>query len=529
MEYAADFGGKNPFDAMMGHIEMMAREIAALEILGPNPDATLRWLTDTLEQSAALDRSPDSKAIGAARGAGKKIDALWSEYTGANLEPRNERLALAFSSWRAFKTSTSLGSAYLSAFSDFGFQSSRRAFNGLGQASVLPQYLKLMKPGSKADQQLAIRRGLIAREASGRTAAQSRYLMEELTGTVPRLLAEGVLRLSLLSRHTQAMRWVYGMETLATYTEAAGKHFGQLHPKLRETLQRYGIEAADWDKLRAAPMDRDGGVDWIAPHNLRAEDREIGDRFMEMIHEETGIAVPEADLATRATFNSKLERGTVLGEVGRSALLFKSFGVSVLMRQGQEIAAMSAPTAARYAGGLIIGTTLLGALSIQMKEIAAVRDPRPMDDTPFLDREGTSWNPGFWGAAMLQGGGFGIFGDFLFATEARTGNGFADVLAGPLVDDVWGLTRIAADPRKNLVKEGKKFLPGGNLWYARAAFDRVLADQLREATDPDYRQSYRRTERYAEEMGTQYWWAPGDALPGRAPDFANAMEEGPDE
>ena len=115
------------------------------------------------------------------------------------------------------------------------------------------------------------------------------------------------------------------------------------------------------------------------------------------------------------------------------------------------------------------------------------------------------------------------------ATEARTGNGFADVLVGPAVDDAWALRNVAVDPRKNLVKEGRKFLPGGNLWYARAAFDRMLADQLHEAIDPDYRKSRARVERYAEEMGTQYWWAPGDALPERAPDFANAMEEGPDE
>lgn len=525
--YAEAFGGKTAFDAMMGHVERMARETAALEILGPNPDATLRWVKDSLEKSAAVDRAPGSAAVSQARGAAGKVDDLWDEYTGANMEPRNEKLALAFSSWRAFKTSTSLGSAYLSAFSDFGFQQARRSFNGLGRASVLPQYLKLMKPGSKADQELAIRRGLIAREASSRTAAQSRYLMEELTGHVPRLLAEGVLRLSLLSRHTQTMRWVYGMETLATYTEAAGKGFDQLDPKLRGGLQRYGIDAAGWDQLRSAPMDQDGGASWISPHNL--EDTDLASRFMEMVHEETQLAVPEADLSTRATFNSRLKRGTLLGEIGRSALLFKSFGVSVLMRQGAEIAAMQGATAARYAGGLIIGTTLLGAMSIQLKELAAGRDPRPMDDKPFVDAEGATWNPGFWGAAMLQGGGFGIFGDFLFAADARTGNGFADVLAGPAVDDLWAVRNVARDPRKNLVREGKKFVPGGNLWWARAGFDRMLADQVNEAINPDYRKAWKRMDRYAADMGTDYWWDPGDTAPARSPDFANALEEGPDE
>lgn len=522
MDYARDFGGKNAFDAMMGHVERMAREIAALEILGPNPDATLRWLKDTLEKSAALDRAPDSKAIGAARSVGKKIDELWGEYTGANLEPRNEKLALRFSNIRAFQTATKLGGAYLSSFTDFGFQASRRAFNGLAQASVLRQYLALMKPGSKADQELAIRRGLIAREAAGRTSAQSRYLMEELTGDVPRLLAEGVLRLSLLSRHTQAMRWVYGMESLATFTEAAGTAFDALEAPLRGALQRYGIDAAGWDALRQADMEVDGGVKWISPHNVG--DEELASRFMEMIHEETALAVPEADLATKAMFN-KLERGTWFGEIGRSALLFKSFGVSVMMRQGAEIVAMNAATKARYAGGLIIGTTLLGALSIQLKAIAGGQDPRPMaDDETVVDGD-------FALAAMLQGGGFGIFGDFLFASTNRSNGGLAATIAGPLAGDIEGVIKagLSGNPRGQLLREAQSFVPGGNLWYARAAFDRMLADQIQTAIDPDYRRSWSRMERYADDMGTDFWWEPGAMTPDRAPDFANSLEQGADE
>jgi hypothetical protein len=531
MAYHETFGAGTAYDAMVGHMEGMARDIAAMEILGPNPDATLEWVKGTLRQSAGIDRSPDSKGVDAAKKATKEIDELWGEYRGANLEPRNRTLALTFSSLRSFQVATKLGGAYLTAVSDFAFQQARRSFNGLGQASVLPQYLKLMRAGSIEDQKLAVRRGLIAEEWAQRTAAQSRYLMEELTGEIPRRLASGVLRLSLLARHTQAMRWAYGMETLATYTEQAGKGFDQLEPKLREGLQRYGIDAAGWDALRSASMDLDRGVEWISPHNL--EDRELASRFMEMVHEETDIAVPVADLGTRAVFNSKLERGTVLGEVGRSAILFKSFGVSVVLRQSREILAMQPATAARYAGGLIIGTTLMGALAMQLKALAAGKDPRPMNDTPFWDDDkgAMSSNPGFWGAAMLQGGGFGIYGDFLFASQSRAGGGFAQTLAGPLVDDAQGIANVlgAKDPRKSIVREAKGFLPGNNLWYSRLAFDRMLADQAHEAIDPEYRKSWSRMERYAGEQGTDYWWEPGAMAPERSPEFANALEGGPNE
>lgn len=516
MDYAGKFGGGTPYDAMMGHIEMMSREIAAMEILGPNPTGTIDWLKGTMVQRAALDTSPDAKGVKAAETDGKQIDDLWAEYSLATVDPRNETLALVFSSIRSWQTATKLGSAFLSGISDFAFQMSRRGFNGLPQAGLIRDYLKLMKPGSVEDQKLAVRRGLIAEEWGNRTAAQSRYLMEELTGEIPRRMAEGVLRVSLLSRHTQSMRWVYGMEALSTYTEQAGKAMDALEPALRNTLERYGIDAAMWDDLRNAPMDTDRGVEWLSPHN--AENELAASRFMEMILEETDIAVPVSDLKTRAVA-TKAERGTLLGEIVRSGLLFKGFGISVLLRQSREIMAMQNGAAARYAGGFVIGTTLTGALAMQLKAVASGQDPRPMEDE------------GFWGAALLQGGGFGIFGDFLNASQSRFGNGFASTLAGPLVDDVYGITQIptSANPRGKLLQEVQSQLPGNNLWYTRLAFDRMVADQIQTAIDPDYAKSWRRMESYAAEQGTQYYWRPGDALPDRAPDYANALEEGPPE
>ncbi len=517
MEYQSDFGAGTAYDAMMGHIEAMARDIAALEILGPNPKATLGWVKDTIRKEASLDASPGTKAIERAKAAGNRIDRLWNEYSGATLEAENETLALVGSSLRAFQVSTKLGSAFLSGISDFGFQHSRRSFNGLPQARVLGDYLKLMKPGSVAGQQLAIRRGLIADEYANRTAGTNRYLLEELSGEFAQRLASGVLRVSLLARHTQALRWVYGMESLATYTEAAGTAWNKLEMPLRGALERYGIDEAGWNRLRAAPMDQDGGVDWISPHNLDDADREIGDRFLEMIHSETDIAVPVADLNTRAVYNTAFKRGTWVGEAGRSAFQFKSFGISVMLRQSGEILAMNAGTAAKYAGGLMIATTLMGAVSVQLKSLAQMKDPRPMGDAKF------------WTAAMLQGGGFGIFGDFLFAAESRAGGGIAETIAGPSVGDAQRLIDLtqAKDPRTKAVRTAKGFVPGNNLWFARAAFDRLVADQIEEAINPDLRNARRRLDRYAAEQGTGYFWAPGDRLPERAPDFENALEQGP--
>lgn len=521
MAYAEQFGAGSPYDAMVGHIESMARDIAALEILGPNPTHTLEWIKGTLKQSAALDRAPDAKGVKAAENAADDIDRLWAEYRGDTLVAKHELLAHAGSAYRSLAVARHLGSAFLTAASDFAFTNARLAFNKVGRSKLLTDYLGLMRPGSIEAQKMAVRRGFIAEEWASRTQGQSRFLMEEATSEWARRLASGVLRASLLVRHTQSLRWVNKMETLATFTEHAGLDYAALPAPLRGALGRYGVDAAGWDVLRAAPMDTDGGAEWISPHNLPEADRTIAHRFMEMLHEEADFGVPTADLQTRASYNTVLRRGTLIGELGRSGpLMFKSFGISVMLRQWHMMQALQPATAARYAGGLILGTTLMGAVSLQLYEIANGRDPLPMNDEDGVAE-------GFWGKAILKGGGFGIFGDFLSSAESRTGNGFTGTLAGPLAQDVqriWN-TASASHPERSLVRTVKDWLPGNNLWYTRAAFDRMLADQVEEAINPDVRAARRRLERYAAESGTDHWWAPGETSgPERAPDFRNVFE-----
>ncbi|MDB5707862.1 MAG: hypothetical protein JWN66_4978 [Sphingomonas bacterium] len=508
MDYQAKFGTGTPFDSMMGHIDSMSREIALMEVLGPNPTASVRWLKDTITQSAETAIEPGTKAGDKAYAATKQIDRLYDEITGASGRAENRTLALGFSALRSFQTAAKLGSATLSAVTDTAFQTSTRHFNGLGASKMIGQYVNLFRPGSKADQKLAVRLGLIANEWSQRAAAQGRYLNEELSGDVSRRLAEGVLRLSGLSRWTEAGRWAFGMEFLGHITDNAGKTFDKLHPAFRGAMERYGIDAAGWEHIRATPLEEDRGVGWLKPANVA--DSKLGDKLLEMILTETDFAVPTADLRTKALINSVAPKGTWAGEIARSALLFKSFGISMVITQGRRIMEQSGPNAARYAAGLFIGTTLTGALALELKALASGKDPRPMDDAPF------------WGAAVLQGGGFGIFGDFLQSTENRFGGGFAGTLAGPLVGDLDTIRKAAtgSHPGWELARVAKSEVPGQSLWYTKLAFDRLVTDQIQEAMDPNYRDSWRRMKKRADDQRTKFWWNPGQATPDRAPDMA---------
>ena len=64
----------------------------------------------------------------------------------------------------------------------------------------------------------------------------------------------------------------------------------------------------------------------------------------------------------------------------------------------------------------------LGYLSMTLKELAKGRTPREPDDAASYGK--------LVAAAMVQGGGLGIYGDFLFGEANRVGGGMIASLAG---------------------------------------------------------------------------------------------------
>ena len=84
LEYQKQFGDANSFDTMISHITNMSRDISMMEILGPNPAATLQFLKQTLVKNAKTE-----KAVKQANSADKKIDDLYMAVTGKNNSPVN--------------------------------------------------------------------------------------------------------------------------------------------------------------------------------------------------------------------------------------------------------------------------------------------------------------------------------------------------------------------------------------------------------------------------------------------------------
>lgn len=531
MEYQQRFGSPDPFDTMMGHIENMARDIALMERLGPNPASTVTFLEQTLRKASA-DSDAALKTVDRTV---NKMNELYGSILGRNNSPVDSTFAYTLAGIRQLLQSAQLGSASLAAVTDLNFQRMTREFNGLpqvGTISATVRNLMSLPRGERA--KLALRLGLIAEGYTTLAAAQMRYVGDMSGPEITRRISDFVMRASLLSPWTNAGRWAFGMEFLGHLADNVGKRFGELDPNFRGALERYGIGEDRWNIMRTTDLYDHDGAKFLRPNDIAARTdidarmaEDLADKLLIMVNTETDFAVPSTSMRGHLALTGDVRPGTVPGEILRSFAMYKGFSVSVMLTHVARGLNLKGVQKGKYLIGFIVTTTLMGALAMQLKEIAKGRDPMSMDP---------SENPSFWPAAILQGGGLGIFGDFLFSNRNRYGGGLAETIAGPVAglgNDLLDLTlgnamQFATGEDTNfgreLVNFAHRYTPGSSLWYLRLALERGVVDQVRLMIDPQAEQRFRRLERrYDRERGQSYWWAPGGAMPERAPDISQAI------
>lgn len=534
MEYQKKFGNPDAFDTMMGHISTMSRDISLMEILGPNPRSTINFMKTTLAKRAAGDLAQESRASRAS----KQLEDIYMAATGnVNSPVGGGRFAATMAGIRQVLQAAQLGAASISALTDINFQRIARRSAGLPQAKTVVQYLDQLNPLTIEERgKLAIRMGLIAEGWMTVAAAQMRYVGDISGPEVTRRIADFTMKASLLSPFTNAGRWAFGMEFYGTLADNVGRGFNELEPALRQTLDKYGIGSDKWDIIRSTEIYDYEGATFLRAEDIEARQdinprlaQDLATRVMEMVDAETNFAVPSSSIKGRATLIGQTQPGTLQGELLRSFAMYKNFGVTLVnthLQRGMAQAGMKGKGG--YFADLLISTTIMGALAMQLKEMSKGRDPRPMEGTEF------------WLAAFLQGGGLGIYGDFLFSDVNRFDRGLEMTIAGPVVgfvDDVRKLTvgnlvEAAYGEDTNAATEAVSFAarytPGASLWYMRLGLERMVVDRMKKYTDPKAGQKMRRLEsRYKREYGQRYWWRPGQDRPSRSPDLGNILSEAP--
>jgi len=551
LQYHDSFGDGDPFSVMMSHIDGMSRDIAMVETFGPNPVAMLEFLKDSSMQSAVQKDASKLKRKGVlafknwedyTRSVNNQADNMVDAFTGKLNHPVNERVANGFAGFRSLHAAAVLGSAVISALTDVNYQRIAARTAGLPQARVMQETLAnilTLDPVSRGT--MATRLGLIAEQWGTVGSAQMRYVGEVEGPEVARRVSDAVLRASGLSPWTQANRWGFGQAFLGDLADNISKEFGGLHPNMQTMMNKYGITKAEWDIIRKtdlydASVDIDGwsgpGTLYVKPENITKRTDlapeladQVTNKLLRMVQSETEFAVPTVSLKGRVQIVGNTRPGTFQGEAMRSVAMYKTFALTIMNTHINRVLSQPGAMAkGKAAADLAISTTLMGAMALQLKEVVKGKDPRPMDGEDSIK---------FWTASLVQGGGLGLFGDFLFSDLNRFGGGLAQQLAGPVAqfgDDVvrraflGNIFEFAAGDDTNfgreMVRLMRRYTPGGSIWYARLGYERLILDQLQLWADPKARQNLRQQQRrFRRSTGQRFWWKPGTTSPQRTPEL----------
>ena len=150
-------------------------------------------------------------------------------------------------------------------------------------------------------------------------------------------------------------------------------------------------------------------------------------------------------------------------------------------------------------------TAVFGYAAMSLKDIVKGREPR--DPRSFKAAQ----------AALLQGGGLGIYGDFLFGeSKNRFGGGPLDTLIGPTagmlssVADLYGRMKSGDDVGSSVIRTIYNNTPALNVFYIKPVVDHFIMERIFNELNPG--QAQRRERRLKRENDQTLLWQQTEGL-----------------
>ena len=266
------------------------------------------------------------------------------------------------------------------------------------------------------------------------------------------------------------------------------------------------IEA--WDKILMEYRENVGKYLDQARDKARVN---LSDRLRNMTSEYATAAATEPGQMERAIMLQGTQPGNALGEVTRHFWMYKSFSIAAMRKHmlrelhgygpnklkwfsldnGSVFREMMNPTTSSFQGmaRFMAGTTVLGGASLILKDLARGREPRKPSNSEEAFK--------FFKAAALQGGGMGIYGDFLFGEmRNRFGHDPISTMLGPTAGRASDIIDLysrflsgddtAAKSVNFLLNNTPGVNAGYNLFWTRWALDYMFVNELQEMLNPGY-------------------------------------------
>ncbi|HBS66649.1 hypothetical protein [Acinetobacter baumannii] len=545
LEYQSEFGGMRFVDLVEAHIKGLSKDIALVENLGSNPKTAFKILknaADKKDREAKRIMTEDNPVL-------NRAQVMFDEFSGGN-SPESQVLANLGIAYRSMNIFSLLGGTTIASTTDQATIAKTAHVHGLSYRKAFGELIGQLNPANKADRELAHSLGLATEEMLGSIARwsddglTSTYSKSEKLARISSGVATQVMRVSFLNALTSASKVGFTKLLMEKYGRLSrSKAWNDLDVQDRELLSNTGLDERAWQVFQLAEpvVDRKGNqlmsarsIYEIPDEKLTAfgDPKQVKDQVASQLQahllDEQGMAVIEAGLREKTLINVGA-RGTKTGEIFRGITQFKSFSVAFLMRHGSRTMAQEGLKGkAAYAIPLFVMTTLLGGLVVQLKELLNGNDPQTMWDSDDPKKASS-----FFVRSAVQGGGLSFLGDILVAGTDTSGRDANSFVAGPLGSDftallgltVGNLTQYNEGKDTNFGNEAFRFVkgkvPAQNLWYTKAAINRMVFDEMQDTIAPGYREkALRKAER---QQDRERFW--GDDISDiRAPDFERVVQ-----
>jgi hypothetical protein len=550
--YGASDSPARTFDTMMKYVDDMSNDIGMMRALGPRPDDAVKQIKNEVKARGGTDRG----------GSFVSIDALYSLASGRAETPDKEWIANIGHTIRNTVNAATLGGAVIPSLTDtsyrevaLGFATGRR-----NPIKGISRHLGTIK--NRADQEQLIRMGLGAKGVNNRLAEMNRQMTDESDSRNPfvqgsRWINQVVMKASGLEQWTSTGRWTAQFELLNELTQRSNRMWSELPEALQRSFRRFDIDENDWDSIRGVDLprevrpeadeaisgpdvvrfrDKETGASVIHPMGVAKAAPEAADKLHRFLMAESRWAVPTPGLKQRAILTQGTQSGTVHGEFMRTATMLKSFPLTQVMLQTGRALYQNPNwrSVAAYTGTLMAATSFMGAVTMEIDNVIAGRDPR----LPGVLEEGGTELASYMAEAAARGGALGLMGDVIFGQINQFG--FYETLLGPAFQTgksfseavystpTFAARLMAGDDVEEAAEEsdiGREWLdfaerinPLGSLWFLEPVMERAIFDNLQKQFDPEAENSFRAEEEFVEDrLKTEYFWQPGETLPERPP------------
>lgn len=512
--------------SIMGWFDRMAMDISIQKNLGSNRDQAKRYVADQLRLA-----TPGTTGEANAR----KWDHYFETFTHTSTlqRPINPNVSMGFSTARQVARFVYLGSSAIrtAIFGDNGVIANRMILNNIGMSKYLSEMPKAFANGDISAREALLHGDLWDSRAFGmfdhaRTFGENAFSSQVVNG-----VAHTVLNASGLEKIPLNERLALARGIRQSLVEDASKSFDQV--KAKGLLERYGITASDWDTYRAT-LAQINSTPGRYTHDFDTtklfEDeatRDIGYRFKAMEIAETRSTVFSDPHALVEAAVNQGQRGTFTGELMRSVFQFGQWPMNSWWHQfgGPIKSDMPFVTKAKYMAGATLAATIASILSIQTGQIIQGKEPYALDGTliaqAMLASDLMSWQGDAVTRVLgLQDPRSEQYGKVQHAMDMIPVAGLTyNLLGKPIGDAIHGYQQthdlVKAIGHINVTRSVGDFSHlfgapfGMQLWFTKAAFERLVVNNLEEMLDPSgYRNRQSRISATMRQNHQGYLWSP---------------------